>query len=296
MSAFAMTRSAFAGGVPQLLQPSIIDQSREDPADSTTSHLQRVPPELRNKIYDLILTDDDATNIDITPWPAITETCQQIRAECLPIYLDNQGFVVTILEHDHSALLAWLDKFSALTGEEKRLVKGNLKISIEGDMLDCLMGTPTRAVLATNFAFWDTIIARMSTSGLSTTQVLWPGREDALASTSRHNTLEGKRRHKSGIEKWLLDAYVLTPLLRAHEFLDEQRPPGHMSLQMQQEWNRFGVKGYYNKYMAQHVARRGGMSSGQWGTCYRRWVLESGKLLFVKYAEGLVAVEEGMLG
>lgn len=73
------------------------------------SHFSRIPPELRNEIYDLVVLDDDPIN---APWPALTGTCKQIRSESLAIYLGSNDFVATLIDREHSSLPRWLAKFA----------------------------------------------------------------------------------------------------------------------------------------------------------------------------------------
>ena len=64
------------------------------------SHYQRLPPELRNKIYDMLILED----IPITaPWPAIAGACKSIRRESLSIYFGTTDFVATIVDRNHNA-------------------------------------------------------------------------------------------------------------------------------------------------------------------------------------------------
>jgi hypothetical protein len=71
------------------------------------SFLKRLPAEVRNTIYELVLTSNDPIYVFIArpgrfPVPgyddrvslAITKTCKQIRSEALPIYFRRNSFMI----------------------------------------------------------------------------------------------------------------------------------------------------------------------------------------------------------
>lgn len=68
------------------------------------SPLSILPPELRNRIYDLTLVENDNITTNVTPmydtpsrlWkpPPILQSCRQLRAEALPVYYGSNTFVV----------------------------------------------------------------------------------------------------------------------------------------------------------------------------------------------------------
>ena len=198
----------------------------KDPERSPTPHFLRLPPELRNNIYDMLALEENPIAV---PWPAITETCKRIRSETLSIYLGSNHFTATVIDRDHGLLLHWLDKFATLSDDERKLFKGRLMIIREGDMLNFEL--PHEIVspheldfeYSPNLDFWNTFIALLSASGLKAQRLNWPGHTH-LQKSSRVSRPGGSR-YSHDREKYLFNKFVLTPLLAAHGLLDERRPP-----------------------------------------------------------------------
>lgn len=62
------------------------------------SPLLRLPPELRNWIYELVVVEKDAIRIENTSVralpPGLTHTCRQLRVEASPIHYGQNIFVI----------------------------------------------------------------------------------------------------------------------------------------------------------------------------------------------------------
>lgn len=64
----------------------------------TTDHcplLQKLPPELRNNIYELALADDKDVSITVDKQPGLAETCRQLRRECAGLHYSVNKFRAT---------------------------------------------------------------------------------------------------------------------------------------------------------------------------------------------------------
>lgn len=97
---------------------------------TTTSHLiDKLPAELRNRIYRLALHTQD--KIEITPAGfegsmALLQTCKQVRQEAIGIFFAENGFKVTVNLDMSNALCGWM---SAIGDDSIRLLK-DVSISI----------------------------------------------------------------------------------------------------------------------------------------------------------------------
>ncbi|KAK3686330.1 hypothetical protein LTR37_019920 [Vermiconidia calcicola] len=168
-------------------------------------YIQRIPPEIRNRIYELVLGHGESVDIDTTGWPGIVDTCQKIREEALPLYLSNI-FVVTILDFNHVALCTWLEGFKLVPAELKNWSKRFASY---------------QRLLQTSSTGYS-IIERISVAGLVATQLGFPG---VLQYDKDMADRRGSRGFFIGTQKYLLNTDVLTPLLRARNLLDAKRPP-----------------------------------------------------------------------
>lgn len=82
------------------------------------SPLLRLPPELRNHIYDLVFAEGGTINIDAPHYPqeiqvpTLLHTCRQLRAEASSVYYSTHIFVARVSRrHGLSpALKDWLRK------------------------------------------------------------------------------------------------------------------------------------------------------------------------------------------
>lgn len=88
-------------------------------APQASSPFLKLPPELRNRIYEAVLTDPYA--ISAVHWdfeiprsttpeqPPLTRTCRAIRAEALPIFYSSNTFMIGVKrECDAAYLRVWL--------------------------------------------------------------------------------------------------------------------------------------------------------------------------------------------
>lgn len=102
-------------------------------------------------------------------------------------------------------------------------------MEIEGDMIDFQpphdLIDPISAdyVYTPNFDFWVAFIARLSAAGFTAKQLEWPGTTAAEVSCWR-SLVPGGERYGYGREKFLLNKFVLTPLLAARDMLDPRNP------------------------------------------------------------------------
>ncbi|KAK3706011.1 hypothetical protein LTR37_013005 [Vermiconidia calcicola] len=211
--------------------------------ESSIPYIQRIPPEIRNHIYELVIKSRRPVNINATGWPGIVDTCQKIRAEALPLYLNNI-FFVTVVDFNHDALIRWLEGFKLVPAELKKLTK-TVRIICAGNTLKlegyCTSGDPIegKPKLAPNFEYWDSIIERISAAGFVATQLEFPGvlkydKDVALRPGFISFFLVGTQKH-------LLNKFVLTPLLRARRLLDIERPPVNVLHQLKRDCMMLGL-------------------------------------------------------
>lgn len=77
-----------------------------------TSPLGRLPGELRNRIYELLVpsgsTFEVTTDTAARTQPSVSKVCRQLRAETLPIYYAANIFILEIRGSDTSPALKWL--------------------------------------------------------------------------------------------------------------------------------------------------------------------------------------------
>lgn len=89
------------------------------------SPLMRLPPELRNRIYDLVVIESQPITISIrkrrfgTPMrpPALLHNCRQLRAEASPVYYSSNIFIA---EEGQRSTLGPLETWLRMIGEEAR--------------------------------------------------------------------------------------------------------------------------------------------------------------------------------
>nr|OQO27910.1 hypothetical protein B0A51_06409 [Rachicladosporium sp. CCFEE 5018] len=84
---------------------------RSDQAEPTTQppgkKFFELPPELRNEIYSLVLSEPHGTSCTVTDgdWqPPLTLTCHQLRAEALPIFYSCTHFQIYVNDSKKGAL------------------------------------------------------------------------------------------------------------------------------------------------------------------------------------------------
>ena len=87
-----------------------------------------LPAELRNRIYEFVLLQEDDEAIEIgstgVPEPSLLLTCKQIRKEGLPIYYEENTFDIFSRDFDSSVMLKWAERSRLVTTEEA-LASGN---------------------------------------------------------------------------------------------------------------------------------------------------------------------------
>ena len=75
---------------------------------SAASPLLRLPPELRNKIYQLVIVKHESIHIDKTTFnnhqPSLLRTCCAIRNEAVKIFYAESQFSITVEDWDASLL------------------------------------------------------------------------------------------------------------------------------------------------------------------------------------------------
>lgn len=93
---------------------------------SNPSRLLSLPPELRNRIYEYVLTRRHR----LLPWkrqniypvePALTRTCRQMRSEALGVFYHDNTFVAPVLETDKQVTveraIGWYKRIGAANAE-----------------------------------------------------------------------------------------------------------------------------------------------------------------------------------
>ena len=95
------------------------------PGDPThPSRLTGLPPELRNRIYSLALTDTAPINLTAESGPArlpsLLHVSRQIRLESLPLYFAINDFVATIKDANTAYICRWLDMIGTEGGSNLR--------------------------------------------------------------------------------------------------------------------------------------------------------------------------------
>lgn len=92
-------------------------------ADPSSAFLDKLPPEIRNTIYRLVLVDPNyplvLTKFDFSARKTLIDTCKQIRSEAKDIILAENTFAVVYGKGDGYVAARWL----ASLGERARMVK-----------------------------------------------------------------------------------------------------------------------------------------------------------------------------
>lgn len=89
------------------------------------AHLLDLPAELRNTIYRLTLTTNDAITINSNASPqrwALLRTCKTIRDEATPIFYSENTFHLPLDGEQNAASIAWLEVFSDVLKHINKLV------------------------------------------------------------------------------------------------------------------------------------------------------------------------------
>ena len=173
-----------------------------------------LPPELRNCIYELVVTEADGINVR-NKLPPLSQVCTQMREEVLPIYLDSNTFVIPRARRDIDYLVHWL---AAMGPQRLRHLK---LLSI-----DCIgywtKFYPNTKRFCATFMDLHILIARLAAFGLNASQLRWtwlfgdtPGEVEKC--------LVMMRQLAEHIH--LISTYALHPLLKDHDLLEDKVNP-----------------------------------------------------------------------
>ncbi|KAK3706010.1 hypothetical protein LTR37_013004 [Vermiconidia calcicola] len=221
-------------GMPWLTSTRL--ESRTETSSEPTSHFDRIPAETRNQIYELLLVEEGPVDINASGgWPGILSAWKQLGDEAASIYLRNANFTVTILDLNSNALVNWLEGFKHVPAELKTLVK-SVKVVCLGDMINRDDGGYGHPIYSANFDYWHNLIDKISASGLKSHQLQWPGLVDLDLSIAKTRAgYSDARPCPLGVQKYLLNEFILTPLLAQHGILNEATPPVNILRQLGQE-------------------------------------------------------------
>ena len=78
---------------------------------TTSAFLEKLPPELRNRVYHLVLVAGEPINIakvDINYYTALLKTCHQIRSEASQIFFAENKFCAPFLVNAKVTAVDWL--------------------------------------------------------------------------------------------------------------------------------------------------------------------------------------------
>lgn len=190
------------------------------------SRLESLPAEIRSKIFRYVLlmhADDTSSSGLLSTWPLpdITGASKQLRAETLPIFFGNHNFEAHI-ERDFSSpvLLPWLRALASLPAGQQHL-RGILRLKCVGNKLErkkrLHIHKDSTYRFKPNVHLWNSLILALKSSGLHPAQILWPRLSDEdLVYHVREQNIDVL------LEQWLLDRYVLVPLLKKHGFYAEE--------------------------------------------------------------------------
>jgi hypothetical protein len=85
---------------------------------SQTSPLLKLPAELRNEIYQLVLVEPYPHVVTITATgieePSILHTCKEVRGEAIQVYYGQNQFEHTVLNQDSDPVAKWDNKVTSL--------------------------------------------------------------------------------------------------------------------------------------------------------------------------------------
>ncbi|KAK5125664.1 hypothetical protein LTR85_011938 [Meristemomyces frigidus] len=125
-----------------------------------TPLLQKLSPELRNLVYELVVDDDIDINVILQRQPPLTLTCREVRSECLAMYYARNTFFFDTTSNDDTAfdgLVQWLERIG--TGHCSNLGRLCIVIGVE----DGVMIRDPRVVTDQ----WTTIVHRLKELGCS---------------------------------------------------------------------------------------------------------------------------------
>ena len=169
------------------------------------------PAEVRNRIYEYTLIEEEEINIE--DWtPSILLACKQMRNEGIGIHLSRNKFVAWVYRGDYDHLADWLVCMSAVPLAHLQRITidcfwGNVKEYIE----------EVRPVFYTEFKIWHEFVDMLNKFRLRGSQLKWP----ALPSFNNKATelfSEVENRH-------FFYQFVLTPLLACTFLTDDINTP-----------------------------------------------------------------------
>lgn len=179
-----------------------------------------LPAELRNEIYTLSLPAGEVVDV-AHGLPSLLVAHEQILNEALPMFLSRETFQVVIRNRRDAALRMWLDLIKGLSAEQKASIK-EVRIAFEGRTLRA-KDEPEDDIweYKPDFEHWSAFITRIIDAGLTAEQVRWLG----LRPESFTRLPFDDKRGRSMIEAFLLNRFILSPLLKHRGFHDSSTGP-----------------------------------------------------------------------
>ena len=81
--------------------------------------LFKLPAELRNRIYSLVLIENDTIDVDpLLSLPAILGVCRQLRLETLQLYYSSNDFRILARNCDGTLMHKWVEHWSKMPGKK----------------------------------------------------------------------------------------------------------------------------------------------------------------------------------
>lgn len=237
-------------------------------ASTDTRFFTRLPAELRNAIYELVLSvdedssdghtgdeavDDEDSNeeesndensddevifdeksfdkdtADITqPFPAVLDTCKQMRAESMSIYLSNRIFRSRVVDCNTRTLIAWLRIFGGFDNEVKRNFRG-LHILCAGAVIDVYHNSGCRHHAmykphVPEIERWNDLLNCVQSAGIIAQQL-----NIRSIFTIEHSDLTpfelGKWVGRRAQVPYLFTRFIIPSLLRIHGLYNIHAPP-----------------------------------------------------------------------
>lgn len=230
-----------------------------------------LPAELRNEVYMLSLPDNEVVDI-AHGLPSLLVAHEQIHDEALPILLSRNTFQVVIRDRRDAALRVWLDLVKGLPAEHKASIK-EVRIAFEGRTLhtknekydDFWEYEP-------GFEHWNAFITPIIDAGLMAKQVRWLG----LRPESFTRLPFDDKRGRSMIEAFLLNRFILNPLLKHRGFHHPSTRPVDIQFQLHKTWQALGLSWKEGAFVLHYLAL-GAFGEGRskvhfW---FENWVAES---------------------
>ena len=226
----------------------LITDGMAESAAHKESVIEKIPAEIRNRILELALVRDEHIELNETHWPAILGTCKRLRQEGTPIYLGNNTFFAHITKKGDKALAHWLDILHGLPQRWIGLVRSITFVFVDTDYRSAKPNAllPPQAQRAWKyrpriiecrltisecmpwFEYFNSLIAKIRSAGLTAQQLVWPG----ICVAEEFSLLQ--LRHSA--DRAILNEYILPFLLNRHGLYDPQRPPRDVVWQLAHEW------------------------------------------------------------